>query len=419
MSVSRLLVGAVFVAVAALGALQAVGCDSSGSDAVTTGTPAPISTESTDVAAGADLYPAPVEGKWGYIDKTGAWVIEPRFGSALESSHGLAPARPYNDWQWGYIDTTGEFVIAPQFAFAHGFGEDGVAAVGRLEAGVRAEGYIDKTGKNLTEEQFDETWSFSEGLGLVRRGDTCGYIDAAGQIVIPLEFYFAEPFSEGLAAVRAQMGELFGYIDKTGAWVIEPQFADAGSFSEGLARIKTDAGYGFIDKTGQMVIQPQFDMVTDFSEGLAVVSELQPAQVPSGPGPYGTIVPRYDKYGYIDTTGKLVIGRDFDSAGLFSSGLAAVSVGGKSGYIDKTGAWVIEPRFDGARSWSRELAMVCLDGETDTWAYIDKTGKVLWGSGPGAFPSTETSGARPSTTLWSGPPTSTHGLNDPSSPGTT
>ena len=57
---------------------------------------------------------------WGYIDKTGAWVIEPRFGDALEFSEGLALARPYNDWRWGYIDAAGEFVIEPEFFGAGG-----------------------------------------------------------------------------------------------------------------------------------------------------------------------------------------------------------------------------------------------------------------------------------------------------------
>ena len=43
------------------------------------------------------------------------------------------------------------------------------------------------------------------------------------------------------------------------------------------------------------------------------------------------------KYGFIDSTGKTVIAPQFDSAGLFSEGLARVQIGDKWGFIDKTG----------------------------------------------------------------------------------
>ena len=65
------------------------------------------------------------------------------------------------------------------------------------DAGVFTEGYIDKSGKELTEERFDEARQFSEGLGLVRRATGWGYVDTSGRIVIPLEYHFAASFSEG------------------------------------------------------------------------------------------------------------------------------------------------------------------------------------------------------------------------------
>jgi len=365
--------------------------------------------ESTDAAGGPELYPAPIEGKWGYIDTTGAWVIEPQFGSASAFSGDLAPARPCNDWRWGYIDATGAFFIEPQFASAGFFGEEGIAPVGLLEAGERSESYIDETGRLLTEESFDETWPFFEGLGLVRRDGKYGYVDTTGRMVIPLDFYHAQSFSDGLAAACPQPGQPYGYIDTAGAWVIEPQFESAGRFSDGLACIGGEGGYGFIDKTGAVVIEPQFDLVADFSEGLAVVSGLVPGQStvpPAGPhGVMGTVLVQYEPKGYIDTTGRLAIEGAFDSAGPFAGGLAVASAGGKAGYIDTTGAWVIEPRFDIAYAFHGDLAFVCLDRGTDIWAYIDRTGAVIWESGPGAYESHET-GASPTTTVFTGPPTS-------------
>ena len=57
------------------------------------------------------------------------------------------------------------------------------------------------------------------------------------------------------------------------------------------------------------------------------------------------------KWGFIGTTGKILIDPQFDGAHRFDkgSGLAAVKLGGKWGYIDRTGKIVISPQFD--ESW--------------------------------------------------------------------
>jgi hypothetical protein len=49
-------------------------------------------------------------GKWGYIDRTGKFIIRPQFDEALnmEFSNGLA--RVKIDGKWGYINKTGKFV---------------------------------------------------------------------------------------------------------------------------------------------------------------------------------------------------------------------------------------------------------------------------------------------------------------------
>lgn len=46
------------------------------------------------------------------------------------------------------------------------------------------------------------------------------------------------------------------------------------------------------------------------------------------------------KHGFIDKTGKIVIAAQFDEAGDFSGGIAAVAIDQKLGYIDKTGKYI-------------------------------------------------------------------------------
>lgn len=57
-------------------------------------------------------YKRPVGAKWGYIDKTGEVVIEPRFDYANEFHNGLAKVTV--DDKWAYINKQGEYVWGPE-----------------------------------------------------------------------------------------------------------------------------------------------------------------------------------------------------------------------------------------------------------------------------------------------------------------
>lgn len=327
------------------------GCGSSGSAATSEGG---LST--------SGLYPISVDDNWGYIDCTGTVKIQPQYESALPFTEGLAAVGL--DGKFGYIDTSGTMVIRPQFEQAHPF-SDGMAAVGELSG---------------------DTYLF-------------GYIDTSGTLVIPMQYQFAPDFSEGLCLVMGADAETekWGYIDKTGTMAIEPTFDMADDFSEGLAGVaasdSTDP-HGFIDKTGDLVVvlpddlRPGIDFGAEvtgrrggFSEGLAIVEKLA-FDDPEDPG---------FRYGYVDTSGKVVIQPAFSQATDFSEGLAAVAVTDtgvrKWGYIDKTGTWVIQPQYESAWPFAEGLASVALlvpesngDGTSTSdrdWGYIDQAGAVV------------------------------------------
>jgi len=72
--------------------------------------------------------PVSVDGKWGYVDKTGSVVIKPQFDSGGQFSQGLAAVWDKASNKTGYIDTSGAMVILPRFRGANAFSE-GLAAV--------------------------------------------------------------------------------------------------------------------------------------------------------------------------------------------------------------------------------------------------------------------------------------------------
>lgn len=342
--------------------------------------------------------------------------LEPfaRGGSLHDFSEGLAGCEI--DGRYGYIDRSGNLVIEPRFDSVSPFNE-GLAVV-EVEG---RHGYIDNTGEIVIEPVFGTAASFSEGLALVSTGDGFGFIDKAGRRVIEPRFELAASFREGLACVLVEGN--YGYIDRTGSFAIEPVYWTAFSFSDGLACVQYDnndyheivAGdrksgdpvymevldniiTGYIDPSGRPVIWPRFQGAWPFSGGFARVTIEDkewfidqsgritfPAHPPGlDPGTYSftgvffhdgmVCVSVGEKAGYMDARGNLAIQPVYDDACDFSEGLAAVSMGDKWGYVDKSGDLVIEMRFDHAGDFHEGLAYVETGEER---GYIDSTGTMV------------------------------------------
>jgi hypothetical protein len=240
------------------------------------------------------------DGKWGYINTKGEFVISPRFDSSRSSyvtsfENGFAAIEV--NGKYGYIDHSGEFVIPPRFLLGDSF-HDGMARViadgpcfykderpcsspMTLPHGSNSTEstpeckftFIDTSGRILSQERFNAAGSFAEGLAPVRFGKHWGYIDKSGNLAIPSKFDAAGPFSDGLAAVSED--EQFGYIDHSGSFVIAPQFASAEGFADQRAVVGDADEYWYIDTHGKQAFPERFDAASPFFKGLAHV-ELIP-----------------------------------------------------------------------------------------------------------------------------------------------
>ena len=309
------------------------------------------------------LYPMDLNGKYGFIDKSGKTVIAPQFEEAGEFADGLAWIRQGS--RSGYINTKGVVVINPQFEVAWSFAY-GRAAVklccgpSERNRGNDRFAFIDEGGKFISAPDF--TWvgpRFSGNLAPVKESTgTLAFIDRSGKVVLPSKWDTVRGtgFSAGLAAVA--VGGKWGYIDTTGKWSINPQFDLAGDFADGLAPVTIAGKVGYIDKDGKFIVNPQYDSGAEFYEGLAAVGNEQ-------------------RFGYIDTKGKQVIDLKYRWAGNFSYGLAGVRINdgwGGWGYIDRTGKVMIAPQFELAMAFQGELARVAADGRT---TYVNKSGTIV------------------------------------------
>lgn len=272
------------------------------------------------------------ENRWGYIDRTGKFVIEPKFegyplGYVYPFSNGRAIIKVRE--KFGFIDKNGEFVIPPSYIWAQGYSED--------RARVIVEGPCARPG-------FEDPCDWGEIIGKTppeQKVPTCKvrFIDKSGTFLGPNEYDDTRDFSEGLAAV--QKDGKWGFIDKAGKLVIPYKFGSVGSFSDGLARVAEggmweDRKWGYIDTTGKVVIPFQFERAEDFSDGLAPVADK----------PYTES--EKERFYYINKNRKPAFPGMFDRASPFFKGIGHVKLlsnlpkddfylNGKFAYIDTKG----------------------------------------------------------------------------------
>jgi hypothetical protein len=244
---------------------------------------------------------------WGYVDRAGAWVIEPRFKRAWGFRDGLAQVvstgkesrdafaqlvGTYEDGgefrgKWGVIDRSGAYRVAPRFEYSESavastirrrtLGPSGLGVLPPIVEGAaphidghyrvktkRGWGYVNAKGDDVAG-PFDRAGEPAEGHALVlpKYGDDAAILCLAeGVLRVPRfaqDGLLGEPighFVDGLAplALPKDGGLRWGYVDPEGGWVIPPTFAFARTFERGLAWVAglDRVGY-YIDRAGARV----------------------------------------------------------------------------------------------------------------------------------------------------------------------
>lgn len=218
------------------------------------------------------------------------------------------------DNKYGYADTTGKVIIACQYEKAFDF-SDGLALVANkglvsLPAadsiiknnspdGDDADSLlldqwmvIDTSGKTvykfLNNQHPDVNMGFSNGLlRFVNDDNLWGVINKYGKIVFPpVYIYPPTGFSDGVIILWKDNSVTLGepvhleFADTSGkilatvslknndGWMQDQGF----SFSEGLLPIKIDDLWGYMDTSGKIIVKPQFDQAMAFHEGFAAVA---------------------------------------------------------------------------------------------------------------------------------------------------
>ena len=166
-----------------------------------------------------------------YVNRTGKVVIDKGLDRGWDFSEGLAVAARKDEHRWGYIDTSGKFAIQPQFAWGP---DDYVRSFSDGLAMIQVKGkfgYIDHWGNFVIKPQFLDGADFSDGMARVVTEGPCVYFPEGPCGIANLQ-YVGGRQRENHTACQ------FTYIDKTGRVITQARFNYARNFSEGLAPYK-------------------------------------------------------------------------------------------------------------------------------------------------------------------------------------
>ncbi len=243
-------------------------------------------------------------------------------------------------------------------------------------------GYKDASDKIIVAAKYDAADEFDNkpyaavNIGFMPergKGGKWGIMNEKGKIVIPIQYDAVRYLGYQLFAINK--GDIYSNMDATqeGNFAIfnatgkaltafaYTGFLSSVSFENGYASLQTfnsktkENKYGLLDSTGKVAVPVIYDDLVYFSEGLAKVFLK-------------------GKNGFINIAKKLVIPMKYEGANNFSEGLAAVAENGKWGFIDRKGQWVIPAQYEDAGSFSEGFAGVKQKGK---WGVIDKFNKNL------------------------------------------
>jgi hypothetical protein len=339
--------------------------------------------------------------KYGYIDVTGNYVIQPRYDEALAFNEGYAVVKVGD--KYGVIDTNGAYVITPRFDMARDMVTQGKLSVWSNEyqgwGSIRMDTsmlidysvqYLSSYHKGYVisaEYEGDSRMSITVFDSLGQMAYTSGYIEGSrigkknkemtvtaiyepkvrygriqtispeGPLTYGLTTLNSFPLSvdatnqsvyrEGLVVGQSSGGMIPYY--KPGDDINSAEYDSTDRRIEPIAfLVRGEVGYPFFN--GIAAIEQDGVWAFIDREGKVVSRTTLPAKDYTARPPMyiGGLVGLFkgSKAGYINLKGEVVISFQLSEYHPFEYDVTPVQKGGKYGLLKKDGTWAVEPKFE-------------------------------------------------------------------------
>lgn len=325
-----------------------------------------------------------------------------RFSEIGPFNSGLAPIK--RKGKWGVINKLGDFHIPCQYDLLRLPPDKG-----KIVAKKKKWGYINTANIVIIDFIFNDAYPFFEELAVVKLGKAYGVIDGDGKMTIQPIYRMIKQSPNRIFS--AEKDKKWGVIDSLGN-TIQPFIYDSMTeFSCGVSYVRIGKKHGFINLQGEFVIEltnqqhvypinlyNNFDSIINFefiailnikgkreydwsiysNNGGLIADSLKYRRINSFHGDLAAVCcdNNKDKWGVINSQGKLIIPCEYDQISSFSCGLAFVSRGMYCGYIDGDNRIKIPIKYkEAANKFHDNVAYVSTNG----WKgqFIDNKGNVV------------------------------------------
>lgn len=345
-----------------------------------------------------DQYPLTMvkkDGRIGFIDSSYTEVVAPVY-EMCESFYAsdLKLVRVFRDNKWGYINKQGKEVIPCRFEDSENFGHDGYALVQ-----FNGERFcIDTIGNRIEACDHGVQWRNTNG-NVVNRGYVYGLVNNQGMVVMPVIYdqMYKMPNENFYRFCRKK---LWGIADENGKILLPGEYEEIGQFwrDKNIALIRQNTLYGVIDSNFKIIIPCAYEMIQfDWTGNLIFVKNglyglmdinanilippvyqqfngFRQIMYTKDPNPYSMVM-RDSLYGYINLTGKEVIPCKYQHLGYeIHNNRVGFVENGKYGFLDTTGKVVVKPVYDRVYGYLIDVTAVQKD---EKWALINDKGKPI------------------------------------------
>lgn len=235
--------------------------------------------------------------KWGAIDRTGNYALEPVYDGMMPFSGKVFPVARYerttqgpyivNRPRWGLLKPDGSSVLEFRYDGIGEF-ENGVAMFTMRGASViggdATRGFINERGEVLQAPSFSSWYGWENGYACIEHDEKYGSLDESLSLVTPMIYDSDMSFDrEGVAVVEidGRFGIMLAPGMKTfpddiphgGFDGIEADYSsgqDEAWFGHGPLRVERDGKYGFIDRKGNLLVPIALADATAFEHGFAL-----------------------------------------------------------------------------------------------------------------------------------------------------
>lgn len=322
----------------------------------------------------------PIDIKWGIIDRTGKYILEPVYYQIRPLPNGNAIATKSNKVNDRYvlapnilISKAGNIIKTPDCSLIQYLGEGLYSCrINDLEALMSGEG------KLLGQPVFNQINNFQNGYAVVINNDVVngkkmGLIDTNGTMCIEPMYDAIRPYE--FAPLSVSLNKLYGYVSKNGEVIVAPTYKRTSIFHDGLAPVEINGTWEYINTQGEQITHEKFMNANGLFNGVGLVSKKN--------------LLGQNRFGYVDSNGKYIVEPVYSMAFNFTEGLAGVCrssiIGDKvCGYINTKGEEVIPLKYASVSPFQSGLAKVSersMSGNNMVvYAYIDKNGKKFFQS---------------------------------------